>query len=309
MATLESLKQRLAELASSYKTIKAAPLAAPIAKTTTPVEGPIAMDVEKKKKAEGLIAAFEKEAKASPIFKHITYAEILLAIKVRLNNPDGVDQANLNVCGAATFSRFWLIQDPEGYTKAVIELYMKGKTTYNGIKIEANSKMKDQNTALNEVDWLLMASLQNSGGLLGYNPEKEMGGIRGIALPSKVLEWFEKLPNTETEKYSKDLDPAVINATYKGGGAVVFLINANVFDNYFTDQRYNSPDDTFMKKVATAFNGITGNHYVALNSPITKKGDLLRLEIWTWGTSLEVVMSPKAFKSGVVKTYLVKPKA
>lgn len=309
MQTLESLKQRLVELANSYKTIKAAPLAAPVAQAIVPVEGPMAMDEEKKKKAETLIDDFQKEGKASPVFKHITYDEILAAIKVRLNNPDGVNQKNLNVCGAATFSRFWLIQDPAGYTKAVLELYMKGKTTYNGIKIEANSKMKDQDTTLNEVDWLLMSSLQNAGGLLGYNPEKEMGGLRGIALPGKMLDWFQKLPNTETEKYSKDLDPAEINATYKGRGAVVFLINANVFDNYFTDQRYNSPDDTFMKKAATAFNGITGNHYVALNSPITKQGDLLQLKIWTWGTSLEVLMSPKAFKSGVVKTYLIKPKA
>lgn len=251
--------------------------------------------------AKAVLSNFEQDNNSSSAFKNLDKGTLLQELRDRIDSPEDPDQDRLNLCGAATFTNVWLQRDPEGYAKAVIELYQTGKTTYNDIKIKANKKMFDQApSGTNVLDWLLLSSLQNAGGLLGYNPEKELGGLRGIALPGKMMKWFESLPDTETKKYRKDRTAAQLNVAIKAGSSVIFLVNMTAFDNYITDRKF--PDTKFDPSVV---GNLTGNHYIILASEVKMNGGNLEFDIWTWATEYMVSIPEKAYKKAVKKTFVI----
>ena len=273
----------------------------------------IQQDPKEVAEAQTAIDNYGKEATAEDVFLEITKGEFVYALKQRIANPKGVDQSQLNLCGAASFMVLWIERDPRGFAKAAIELFQTGKSTYKDIKIKANKSMfgksefEPQKYSLQLVDWMMLSSLQNASGLLGYSPTKEMGGIRGIGLPGKVLKWFEKLSGGEVKKYRKDLKPSELNKLYKEDHYILFLVNVNRLYDYFTSIKSSSSKGKVAKKMSNFFNGITGNHYVVLNSPIRKEDDELVLDLWTWAKSLEVRIPGRIFKKTVVQTFVVEP--
>lgn len=273
----------------------------------------IRQNPEEVAEAHAMITAFEQEETSEDVFLKITKPEFVRALKERVADPKCVDQSQLNLCGAAAFMVLWIERDPRGFTKSTIEVFQTGKSTYKDIEIKANKAMYEKaefepkKYSLQLVDWMMLSSLQNASGLLGYNPNKELGGLRGIGLPSKVLKWFEKLSGGEAKKYRKDFKPSALNKLYKEDHYILFLINVNLMDNYFTNEARQNPDNGFFAKMATFFNGITGNHYVVLNSPITKQGDDLVFDLWTWADNVEVRIPVRPFNKAVVRTFVIAP--
>lgn len=151
----------------------------------------------------------------------------------------------------------------------------------------------------NALDWLMLSSLQNASGLLGYNPESEWGGLRGIALPGKVMKWFEKLPDTEVKKYRKDLTTSQLNAAVKAGSSVIFLVNWMALDNYIPGA--NFPETKFDPSV---IGNITGNHYIMLASPVTMNAGNMEFDIWTWAREYSLSIPEKAYQKAVKKTFV-----
>lgn len=280
---------------------------------TPPPTSNIQQNPQEVAEAQAMITAFDQAKTPEDVFLKISKSEFVSALKQRVADPKGVDQSQLNLCGAASFMVLWIERDPRGFTKAAIEVFQTGKSMYKDIEIKANKAMFEreefspQKYRLQLVDWMMLSSLQNASGLLGYNPDNELGGIRGIGLPGKVLEWFEKLSGGDAKKYKKDFKPSALNKLYRQDHYILFLINVNLMDNYFTDASYKNPDDGFFAKMATFFAGLTGNHYVVLNSPIRKEGDELVFDLWTWAKNLEVRIPGRPFKKAVVQTFVVEP--
>lgn len=266
------------------------------------------MSLEKRQVALNKISQLKAQASDSPVFKQISLQSFTQDLNNRVQNPDGINQSHLNVCGAATFARFWLMTDPENFVQTAFDLYNTGKAQYKNVPLTAHMDMHNNATNLNTVDWLVASSLQNAGGLAGYSPVNEMGGLRGIALPTKVQEWMAALPNMTSESVSRAASIDAINNTIQSGGFVAFLVNVNALDNYFTNKSYRNEDLTFTQKIATMAHSVVGNHYVALNSEITAKEDgTLRFEVWTWGVSLEVIMPQSELAITITQTYLIRP--
>lgn len=265
------------------------------------------MSIEKRQIALEKVAQLKSQAANSPVFNKISLQDFVRDLTNRVQNPDGINQSHLNVCGAATFARFWLMTDPENFVKTAFELYQTGKAAYQNVELVAHADMYTNTTNLNIIDWLVSSSLQNAGGLAGYSPVNEMGGLRGIALPTKVHEWMKALPNMEAESISRCASLDLINNTVKNGGLVAFLVNVNALDNYFTSASYRNEDTTFTQKLATMAHSVVGNHYVALNSEMTAKEDgSVRFYVWTWGTSLEVVMPQSELTTTITQTFLIR---
>ena len=266
------------------------------------------MSIEKRQSALSTLSVLQAQTSDSTVFTKISLAEFVKDLAQRVQNPDGINQAHLNICGAATFIRFWLMTDPESYVKTAFDLYKNGKAQYKNIPLVAHVDMYANRTHLNLIDWLMASALQNAGGLVGYSPVNEMGGIRGIALPSKVQEWMAALPNMQVESVARAASVDTINSTLQQDGFVALLVNVNALDNYFTNASYRAEDKSFMDKMKTALNSVTGNHYVALNTPIAAKEDgSLRFEVWTWATSLEVVMPHTELSNCIAQTFLIRP--
>ncbi len=309
----EATQRRVVQVELAANKLRQHLQSAPVATAAPPPTSNIQQDPAEAAEACAAIDAYAREDTPEDVFLEISKAEFVEALKIRVSNPKDVDQNQLNLCGAASFMVLWIERDPRGFTRAAIELFQTGKSTYKDIKIKANKSMFENDEvrsgkySLQLVDWLVLSSLQNASGLLGYNPDKEMGGVRGIGLPGKVLKWFEKLSGGEAKKYKKDFKPSELNQLYKADNYILFLVNVNLLDDYFSDTRYQDPNDSFQQKKSAFFAGVTGNHYVVLNSPIRKEGDDLVLDLWTWGRTLEVRIPPRAFQKTVVQTFVVAP--
>lgn len=275
--------------------------------TTTLGDGQLEANTEKLDKAHSYIDYISQNSKPSPHFKNIGLLDFVNDLKDRLKSPDGLNQSHLNVCGAATFCRFWIKADPENFVHTAHSLYQSGTAQYQNTTLTANTSMYDQSTHLNKIDWLMTASLQNAAGWLGYNPEKELGGVRGIALPAQVGKWLADLPQMTLAQQSSVPDIHTLNTVFSNKGAVAFLVNVNLLDNYFTHPAYRNNDDSFKNKMTTFLNSLTGNHYIALNSLITWQGEQIRFEVWTWGTSLEVIMPISQLSECITQVYMLSP--
>lgn len=284
----------------------------------TPNKGPIGSQIKQDPKevaaANALIDQYANSNTDEDKFKEISKTEFVAALKQRIADPKGVDQDKLNLCGPAAFCVMWIEREPQSFAQAAIDLFQTGKAEYNGVKLKANKKMFKQDEVsdkpgkyhLQLVDWLMLSSLQNEKGLLGYNPEKEWGGLRGIGLPSRVLDWFEALSGGEAKKYRRDFERSALNTMYKEDHYILFLINVDLLNDYFSE--YNYPKDGFMQKVANFFINITGNHYVVLNSSIELASDSdFMFDIWTWGRNVKVKAPEKIFNRAIVQTFVVEP--
>ncbi len=273
--------------------------------------GQISINSEQQQRALQLVQDWaQTKAPAQSPFAKVSVQEFVSDLLKRLNAPDEVNQSFLNVCGAATFKRFWIKSDPEGYAKTTLELFQNGKAQYRNVPLEVHTEMRTQSCPLNVADWLVTASLQNASGYLGYNPNAELGGVRGIALPHKVRFWLENLPLHACEHISGCTSTDVLNSVFQQGGAVAWLVNINHLDDYFTNAVYRNTDEGFTQKVTAFFGGLTGNHYIALNTPITPTADgKARFEVWTWGNSLEVIIPTSELHKCVTQTYLLRPLA
>jgi hypothetical protein len=268
--------------------------------------GQIEMDSDNRQKAEAALLQISHSGQESARFAQLPLADFVEAMRNRLKDPDGVNQSHLNVCGAATFLRFWLIQDPENFVKIAFELYLNGCAKYKNVELVAHEEMYQQATHLNKIDWLVAASLQNAGGFLGYNPESEMGGVRGIALPSQVAHWLGALPRMTLEQVSTMPSIDTINQVFSKNGAVALLVNINLLDDHFTNPAYRNTENNFKDKLTSFFGSIAGNHYIALNSVISREGDNFRFHVWTWGTSLEVLIPVDKIAAAINQFYLLR---
>jgi hypothetical protein len=101
-------------------------------------------------------------------YDNISQAELLSGLEARINDPEGVDQSSLNLCGPAAYCVLWAKHDPEGYTKAAIELYKTGSYTYNGKTITANSDVFEETPTLNmpKIDWMMLAAIRHNENLI-----------------------------------------------------------------------------------------------------------------------------------------------
>lgn len=274
--------------------------------TTNLGAGQIEMNSDSQQKALADLQQISDSGKESPIFNFLPLADFVQDMRSRLKDPNGVNQSHLNVCGAATFLRFWLIQAPENFVKTVFELYIHGRAKYKNVELVANAEMYQQQTHLNKIDWLTAASLQNAGGYLGYNPDSELGGLRGIALPSQVAHWLGALPRLTLEQVSTFPNIDTINQVFSQNGAVALLVNINLLDDYFTNPSYRNAENNLKDKLVSFFGSIAGNHYIALDSVISREGDNFRFHVWTWGISLEVLMPVDKVAACINQVYLLR---
>lgn len=304
------VKSALQILRKHHKDNKDTPTKAP---TNPPIGSQIKQDPKEVAEAEALIDQYAKETTEEDKFDKITKEEFIQALKERIKDPKGVDQSQLNLCGAASLVVMWIEREPQTFAQAAIELFQKGKAKYKDIKLKANKRMfkldnyEPGKYALQLVDWLMLSSLQNAKGPFGYSPDKEMGGIRGIGFPKRVLSWFESLGG-EAKKYRRDLAVSELNQLYREDHYIVFLINVGLMDDYYANTYPANPNDTKKEKLSTFFSGITGDHYVVLNSSIeTNSSGELVFDIWTWANNVGIEIPLKKFEKAVIQTFVVEP--
>ena len=267
----------------------------------------IDVEPEKVQDANNFISIFAGEETESP-FVNLSKAYFIQMLRERISKPQELHQRALNLCGASSFAVNWVERDPKGFARTVIDLYEKGKAEYNGIELKVDEAMYEGHyNAMHPVDWLVLSALQNSSGHLGYNPG-DSGAVeaaRGIALPGKVLEWFQSLAGSEVTRYQHDLSPIQMSRHHSSGETVILLVNYEIFRQARDSSR--DPDDVKNNPIV-AVGSMTGTHYVVLNSTITFVGnEQITFNFWHWGRNDSITMSSAQFENAVVEVFVLPP--
>ncbi len=109
------------------------------------------------------------------------------------------NQQETSLCGPAVFFYALLMDRPDLYTKAIIDLWETGETTIGELHIKPsygcrNPKSFSHTAAgdrISAIDWISLASLRDSeNALLDYDSPSDQ--VPGITLPGKVESWFTK---------------------------------------------------------------------------------------------------------------------
>lgn len=109
------------------------------------------------------------------------------------------NQQETSLCGPAVFFYALLMDRPDLYTQAIIELWETGETTINQLHIKPSHDCRNpkrfSHTAagdrISAIDWISLASLRDSeNDLFDYDSPSDQ--IPGITLPGKVKTWLTK---------------------------------------------------------------------------------------------------------------------
>jgi uncharacterized Zn-binding protein involved in type VI secretion len=109
------------------------------------------------------------------------------------------NQQETSLCGPAVFFYALLVDRPDLYTQAIIDLWETGETTIGQLHIkpshDCRNPKKFSHTAagdrISAIDWISLASLRDSeNDLFDYDSPGDQ--IPGITLPGKVKAWFTR---------------------------------------------------------------------------------------------------------------------
>jgi hypothetical protein len=205
-----------------------------------------------------------------------------------VDNPDLIDQAQLNACGPAVFLREWGCRDPVGLAQFAIDLFNNGQASIGSHLIKPGGDLIGQDyyklvtqfgskkiRMPKSADWMMMSSLRD-----GENVALDFEGtpdddVSAITMPSTVTTWLQSTgsySNVQDDTnvwFTKGVDHAVALQPNKNNDVIMF-INTKLLG----DTEINFPLT------------LTPNHYIALKGPVTKIGsnqDQVSFKYWSWG--------------------------
>jgi hypothetical protein len=232
--------------------------------------------------AKALVDAFARESGAGK-WPKLDRATLAAQLKTRLGSPNSVNQRQTPFCGPASFTRALIIDKPDAYAQAAIDLFKTGEATIGSLKIKPGSTVRESapQNGTNQADWIMLASIRDSentllsaGGVFG-------GSLAGITVPGTLAGWFtsagfttvvNSADVTQTVPAARAAQVLTANAYRKSGHHVVLFIDADVMDK-------DDQDDWV---------SLFPDHWVTLTSDITHGGTLayedpIAMEVFSWG--------------------------
>ncbi|MCW5748969.1 MAG: hypothetical protein KIT36_22455 [Alphaproteobacteria bacterium] len=242
-------------------------------------------------------------ASGNGVWPGLARATLAQQLRDRIASPSSVNQASTPFCGPASFVRLLALEKPDAYAQAAIDLFNTGECTIGTLKVKPGDtvrKSAPQNKT-SQADWIMLASIRDSGnavlsagGLLG-------GSAAGITLPGTLSDWFTKAGFTTVVNKASVTQPSLPNAqaslvqsakTYKTSGHhIVMLVDADVLKD-------SNQDDEI---------SIYPDHWITLTTDIKDGGELaynepISMWVYTWGDQQTI---PKLATKPLKKKYFM----
>lgn len=255
-------------------------------------------------KANALMAvdAFRAETITSK-YDNISKAELISDLEARVNNPEKIDQASLNLCGPAAYCVLWAKHDPEGYAKAAMDLYKKGSYTYNGKTITANTDTFEQTppAGMSKIDWMMLAAIRHSENLWYYDPKTDDGAL-AFTTHWEMTAWISNIVGISE---NRDSAPTIesVNRAISSGKTVVLLVDWGQISKDIAKK--GKGGSKFAGKPDSLINSWTGNHYIIMTKPITINGDQISFEIWTWASRRTISLQKEYFAVAAKDAFVI----
>lgn len=197
-----------------------------------------------------LIERFSNRTSGDGIWMNLRRRDVADSLRVRVDDPDKIDQFSTNTCGVASFVRNWAIDDPVGYAWLGIQLYETGRGRIDNprsksVKIisshEALRKhplpQDSQGRPMDSADWIILASVRHSYNSVMQYPDPVFGeAISAINFPGDVVGLFraagyQKIVDGTNWWSSRGYENAMkAGQLCDSGWRVVLLINARLLD-------------------------------------------------------------------------------
>lgn len=236
----------------------------------------------------------------------VSRTSMLDRLDLLIKNPKLIDQGAVNLCGPASFFRFWLARDPLAVATYAGVLFETGKASIRNFEVAPSSgslidgdyatinndwnNTRDPSTTAAmpaEADWMLMGALREASNLLiDFKGLPSTLDPSAPTMPHEVESWFRASGLYATVKneanlfFSKGLDHAL--ALQPGPFRdITLLIDAQLMDRLSIRGTTSPPPAA----VTAFYISIIPNHYVSLVSPIQElPGDKIRVQVWSWGS-------------------------
>jgi hypothetical protein len=227
-----------------------------------------------------------------------------------IDEPDLLQQGDLNLCGPAAFFVVWLRHDPEAVATCAAELFRAGRSTIGpgtgvrptmrGARIEPSAALLAvrHDVAVAEsgcpaADWLLMSALRDSTNrTLRYTHRP---GLReaaaAITLPGALRRWLTATGLFGTVRDDTALvrrtPPAHARRLAPGHGRELPLLVA---------QEMFARPQSVLGRARDRVVGRLPNHWLLLRSPVSPVGtDRVTFRYWSWGAEQMAVLSRATF--------------
>jgi hypothetical protein len=223
--------------------------------------------------AKTLVDAFAAAPTCPSVWPHLDRADIAAGLKVRIDDPDRINQASTSLCGPADFARDVAEDQPVVYAKAVIDLFKTGAALIGTFAIKPGSDLKKYSIlgSVAPVDWILLASIRDTDNwFLDYQSESD--DVAAITMPHSKVNWLKNagytdiVSDTNILASKKKACAARASDLYNQGYKVALFINANML---YAAKMFSS--------------SLTPDHWVALTSNIEFDSETVELEVYSWG--------------------------
>jgi hypothetical protein len=186
------------------------------------------------------IEEFASDGSTTGVWRAIRKEELVLDLRERIRNKDGLNQQGTGLCGPASLIHTQLQDDPVSFVTLAVDLYKSGRASWRGQVITPNAELMNNpppdgliinGTAqrFNRADWIVMASARNT-----INPADHFNATsQAGTMFSDVLAFIRRSGYTRVEwsfyenSFSaNEEDARRASALVQAGYRVLFSINA-----------------------------------------------------------------------------------
>jgi hypothetical protein len=250
--------------------------------------------------AQKIVDDFAALASCPTAWSFMDRAKVAAGLKIRIKDPDKINQSDTSLCGPADFIRDIAQDKPDQYAKAVVDLYKDGKAAIGSFKIKASSDLRKHSLAkstIDQSDWIILASIRDTDNWW-FDYQSESDDVAAITMPHSKETWLRKAGYTDIVNDTnillcKDNDNAVRANDLRGRGyKVALFINANMLDVKTMDKASTTPD-----------------HWVALTSSISRNQatpidvETLSFTVYSWGAQMAVPKSGRLSRNSFLANY------
>lgn len=233
------------------------------------------------------IQQFDSQGDAG-VWPHVNRKDLVAGLIDRLNNPNNIFQAGTPLCGPSSFIRQVVIDNPDAYAQAAIDLYRRGQARIGSLDIKADNELRRSaiRGGTNPADWIMIASIRDSDNWF-LSPAGWLPNTAGITRPATMESWFRNAGYSQivniTYLAAKPITSVLAaeakraSRLFSKGYKVVLFIDSDMLDA-------DSQDDAV---------SMYPDHWVALTSPISDAGIVnyqgpVSFTIYSWGRQMSV---------------------
>jgi hypothetical protein len=222
-------------------------------------------------------------ASGAGVWPGLSRATLASELKTRLGAPNTVHQRQTPFCGPASFTRALIIDKPDAYAQAAIDLFNTGECTIGSLKLKPGSTVRTSapQNGTNQADWIMLGSIRDSGNAVLSAGGLFGGNFAGITVPGTLADWFTKagfstvINNadvTQTVPAARAAQVLTAESYRASKHHVVLFIDADVMDK-------NDQDDAI---------SMFPDHWVTLTDTIKHGGTLayedpISMSVFSWG--------------------------